>query len=73
MDGLFVPKKAAFAQLPDTFSTDGLLVPSNAEGTVIHLLHAQIEGVHALVMSLSNAIILIMPVGIACQPWRLGD
>ena len=70
---IILQKKDAFAQLPNTFSTDGLF-PTDAGVTVVRLLSAQFEGVRALVMNVSDAIILVAPtVGIAYKPWKLGD
>ena len=71
---IMVQKKDAFAQLPSAFSIEGLfVVPSIVGGTLVRLICAQIEGVHARVAAIANAVILLTPVGIACvmKTWRL--
>ena len=64
---LMIQKKDAFAQLPSAFSIEGLFdAPSIVGGTLIRVLRAQIEGVHARVAAIANTVILLAPVCKAC-------
>jgi hypothetical protein len=69
-----IQKKDAFAQLPNAFSIEGLfVVPSSVGGTLIRLIGAQLEGVHARVTIIANILIQLAPVGsLAFRSWQLG-
>ncbi|KAF8735331.1 hypothetical protein AX14_002262 [Amanita brunnescens Koide BX004] len=57
-----IQKKDAFAQLPNAFSIEGLfVVPSSVGGTLIRLIGAQLEGVHARVTIIANILIQLAP------------
>lgn len=63
MSELLVKKKDAFAQLPSTFSIEGLFVmPTAVGGTLVYLLRAQIEGLHTRVMAIANRMHQLAPV-----------
>ncbi|KAF8348693.1 hypothetical protein F5887DRAFT_951441 [Amanita rubescens] len=57
---LVIQKKDVFAQLPNVFPLEGLFAPA-VQGTVIFLVRAQIEGLHARAMTLANIAITLSP------------
>lgn len=60
---LVVQKKDVFAQLHNIFSIEGLFVVPDFVGyTIIRLISAQIEGLHAGVSTLGNILIQLSPV-----------
>ena len=63
MSEILVKKKDAFAQLPNTFSIEGLFVmPTAVGGTLTLLFRAQIEGLHTRVMAVANKMHELAPV-----------